>query len=410
MPDTEYVEIEHECDNHAGNNEQPMATGQQLPLADHGSGITRAILRRWLYLVLLCCAGAMVLTILLPWWQHQRHYRRPTSRLALQRSIFLCDPRLGTVADMKRGHFHSGMGEEIAVVGADAVFYTDFSGRLHSRVDFSMPGDGTRLVPAGEHHAFLQPGITNRLAVMDQSGKVRWAMGGNSHTGRYAAGDLYGDGHTEFAVGWLTQHGGCLRLLDENGQLLWERPDPEAFFRNYAVVDVWQDGHHEIMYPERDRLVLLDSQGQTTGIIRLPFSLENYTLCPWPSAASAPVILTTHQNLLWFIGFDGRLLAQRYLPDDYYDSASFYASPVKLRAGEPPYFAVVLNNGQGRLLLYDPHGAIVHEEKLSVECSALFAIPSKHNLQTQDLLLCSEGMAWRLAAGKVRPIRWFELF
>jgi hypothetical protein len=133
--------------------------------------------------------------------------------------------------------------------------------------------------------------------------------------------------------------------------------------------------------------------------------VENYTLCPWPAAASAPAILTVHHTLLWLLGFDGRPLAQRYLPDDYSDSSSYYATPVTLRAGEPSYFAVALNNGQGRLLLYDPRGAIVHQEKLGAECSALFAIPSVDNPHTQDLLLCSEGMALRLAAGQVTPLR-----
>jgi hypothetical protein len=107
----------------------------------------------------------------------------------------------------------------------------------------------------------LQPGFTNRLAVMDQQGHTRWSIGGDCRAGRYAAGDLYGDGHLEYVAGWLTPKAGYLRLLSENGQILWERADPEAFFRNFAVVDARRDGRREVVYPDRDRLVLLDGRG-----------------------------------------------------------------------------------------------------------------------------------------------------
>ena len=405
MPNAEYIDIERELDEFTETDEQPRITGADLPALDGESDSIWGLRRSWLYLLLLCCAGIALAALLLPWWQHQRYYRHPTFRLALQRSVFLCDQQLGAVADVKIGHFHSAMGEEIAVVGAGAAFFTDMAGHRHSHVDFAIPGDGTQLVPAAGHYSFLQPGLTSHLAVMDQQGKMRWCMDGDCHAGRYAAGDLYGDGKTEYVAAWLTPHAGCLRLLGEHGQLCWERADAEAFFRDVAVVDARRDGQREIVYPDRDRLVLLDGRGHLAGKVRLPFPLETQTLCPWPTSASAPALLTVHHTLLWLIGFDGRPLAQRYLPGDYYDSASYYATPVKLRADDSPYFAVVLNNGQGRLLLYDPRGAIVHEEKLSQECSALFAIPSAHNPHTQDLLLCSEGIVWRLAAGKITPLR-----
>lgn len=403
MPNAEYMETERAGARRAGEDDQPRISADELPVIDAGGGTRHGARRR--YRLLLCGVVVLLSALLLSWWRHQQYYRPPAFRLALQRSQFLCDPLLGAAADMKIGRFRPGMGEEIAVVGAGAVFYTDLSGRLQSRVDFAVPGDGMQLVPERGRYSFLQPGFTNRLAVMDSQGKPRWTLGGDCHAGRYAAGDLYGNGQTEYVVGCLTPAAGCLRLLDAHGQIIWERADREAFFHDCAVIDARGDGRREVAYPDRDRLVLLDGRGQIAGAVHLPVPLETYTLCPWPTPASRPAFLTVHDTLLCCIGMDGRLLAHRYLPGDYYDSASYCATPVNLRAGEPPYLAVALNNGQGRLLLYDWRGAIVHEEKLSEECSGLFAIPSAHDSRTQDLLLCSEGMVWRLSAGTAAPVR-----
>ncbi len=372
-----------------------------------------ASLRRWVILLLI--AAGLLAAVFIPWWRQQQFYRRPSFRLALQRSLFLHDPLLGGVADIKVGRFHPGAGEEIAIVGESMVYFTDLSGHIHSHLDLQAAGKDTQLLFTGHAggYVFFQPGLSNPLALMDQHGKACWRLAGDGHSGKYAAGDVNGDGHIDYVTGWLAPHAGFIRLLGDRGQTLWQREDADAFFHDFAVVDVKGDGRREIVYPERDHLEMLDGRGHAAGEVRLPFPLETYSLCRWPLASSAPLLLTLHHTALWLIGFDGRPLARYYVPGDYYDSRTYYGTSVSLRPGEAPYFAVVLNNGQGRLLLYDSHGAIIYEGRFADDCSAIFPIPSQHDPHMEDLLLCSEkGMIWRLgtafAASKLVQINQYR--
>ncbi len=404
MPNVEYVEIEREYEELPGEDGQQTVIEFELPVEDSWFGSTRTVHRRLLLLLLFCCAAAVFAVQLNNWRQHLQYYRRPTFRLALQRSVFLNALWLGSVSDVKIGHFHPGMGEEIAVVCSNAVCFTDLAGHWHSRVDFAMPGEGTQLLDTHGHYCFLQPGVSNRLSVMDARGNPCWSVGGDGRAGKYAAGDLAGNGQCEYVTGWLAPHGGYLRLLGAHGQLLWERPDPEAYFRDFAVVDARHDGR-QIMYPDGDHLVLLDGRGQPGRESALAFYAGLPRALPVADAHQRPVLLTVHHTLLWCFGFDGRLLARRYLPGEYYDCCSYSATPVILRAGEPPYFAVALNNGEGRLLLYDPHGASCM--KRNTRRNAAPCSPSRpERIRTpRTCSYCGEGTTWRLSAGQVTPVK-----
>jgi len=384
------------------SNQDPAA-----PSPSRRKLIARARFLRWPLLILLGMLGMAVLPHLAFWWRHQRYYRQPAERVMLKQSRVLSDPTLGTISDLAIGQFHPGRGEEVAMLGSEGAVFTDLTMRPHSRTGYQYAGDDVRLIRSthGGYH-FFQPGTTNRLAVMDIHGKALWVAERDSRAGTNAIGDLNGDGREAVVSGWLLPKAGCLRAIGDHGQTLWERQDSDAYFRDCAVLDVNNDGRQEVIYPDGDRLVVLDGHGKLLGTKHMPVPMEPYALCPWPRPDSAPVMITLQQAVLWLVDFDGRVLARFYVPADYGDSHTWSATPVVLRPGEPPYFAVVLNREYAMLYLYDQHGALVYQNRLAQKYPILRAVPSMNVPQAQDLLLGGEfGNVWRYALGKIVPVK-----
>src|SRR5690348_17052255 len=134
---------------------------------------------------------------------------------------------VGSITDLRYGRFGSTANFELAVVGTSGAVF----GRANQQIDKTMHLAARAVEPlvlvqakSGDRPLFLDRGSwVEKMRLLDENGAQRWSFGNFFMTGidYTAAGDLFGNGQLEFAVGSNGAGGIC--LLDSNGTKIWTK-------------------------------------------------------------------------------------------------------------------------------------------------------------------------------------------
>lgn len=102
---------------------------------------------------------------------------------------------------------------------------------------------------------------------------------------------------------------------------------------------------------------------------------------------------------IYIIDFDGKPVAKfdaPYVSLIGGSAAGTRATPVKLEAGKPTYFAVVVEFDfwqRSVLSVYDDAGTLTYQEVFDEACAAIAAVPNED--ETESLYLGATGKVWK---------------
>jgi len=319
----------------------------------------------------------------------------------LTQTVFLTDSQLGAVTDLVWGKLDGASSPKLCVSGTGAAVFTDRQGKSLASVTF--PGTNQALsvvdVEGDGVCEFINRGSWGmQAALYDHRGKQLWTYGGSSGVDDMAAGDVDGDGREEFVVGF--NGGGGVHLLDSQGKLRWKKNDGNVW--HVEITDTNGDGRPEILHScAAGEMVIRDASGAELLRQRPPTGyFSHFSLSAWPDRGATPLrVISGSAGSVQVLDFQAKVLANLTAPDAPQLGAA-RATPVKLHAGQPAFFAVLVDVqtwNRALLYLYDAQGQLVYEESLPERAQALAALPESNG--AESLLVGGEGRVWKYQAG-----------
>jgi len=324
---------------------------------------------------------------------------------ALTKTAFLSDPGLGSISDLVWSEKVSSPGAKLCVAGSRGAAFADAKGTVLSSVAFVGSADRVTVVDGAEPGGcrFLNRGSWGEeVRLFSHDGKVLWTYGGDPGVDDAACGDVDGDGRLEFVVGF--NGGGGVHLLDSQGRKRWEQPDGNVW--HVEIGDIDGDGRQEIIHScAAGEMVVRDRDGKVLRRSRPPGYFDSFALCHWPDREGPLRVVWASAGSIYVLDSGASPVAELSAPD-LGDMGDICATPVKLRAGEPSFFATVVSFRRERrtvLYVHDHSRGLIYQEVLAEPCSALVALPAEGAGGEALLLGGSGGQVWRYAAGAGAP-------
>ncbi len=311
----------------------------------------------------------------------------------LSKSLFVQDHRLGPVTDVFIGA--EGMHPRIIVAGSRGAAFLGDRGRSVSTVVFSgragrvqikdVDGDGVvEFVNRGEWA--IDPSL------IDHNGNTVWTYG--SGVDDMASGDMDGDGTAEYAVGF--NGGAGVHFLNKDGKLVSKLSDGNVW--HVEIVDTNRDGLAEVVHSNAaGHMIIRDREGKIIRQIKPNPYLAEFSLVGWPRQTDPEYVLLSSAGTIWILDFDGKVVAEFPAPLSPEYGGFARGVPVMLQVGQPDCLAILvtLSHWQRSILyLYDPSGALVYQEILEGNGSAVAVLPTEEG-DRETLLIGGEGKVWQ---------------
>ena len=314
----------------------------------------------------------------------------------LAKSTYLQDSRLGAISDIVTGQLDGKPGQDIGFAGAQGALIISQSAK--SFIPLSGNLDRVNIIDVENDGVceFMNRGSWSCAAsLMDHAGRTVWTYGGSSGVDDMAAGDINKDGKLEFAVGF--NGGGGIHLVSTSGVKVWSRTDGNVW--HVEMVDTNGDGKLEVVHSNAAGVMTIrDGAGGVLKTGRPADYFSHFSLCAWPAKSSPRYALSAGEGAIRLYGYDGATVLQLKAPKC---GRLFSANgaPVKLKAGQPEYLAVVVDSGHGAgsiLYVYDSKKLLVYQEVLPSGSS--IAGLSVGASGKEQLLVGGEGKVWSYTA------------
>ena len=315
----------------------------------------------------------------------------------LDKSVYLTDPALGSVTEIVPQPVASS---HLGVAGTRGAVFLAADGTVQSRVKFASALSYIQFVDVNGDGKleFLNRGGGgwSDASVLDDQGRVLWTYGGMPGVDDMAAGDLDGDGVLDFVV--VFNGGGGVRRLDKGGALQWTEADGNVW--HVEIVDADGDGRPEIVHSNAGgEITVRDPTGKIVRRAKPSSYFSVFSLCRWPSRADRQFLLSAADDKFWIFDYDGTRLATFDAPETG-SLGDAHGAPVRLRAGEGPSFAVIVefhNWNVSVLYVYGPDQKLVYQEVIADNCRSMTAVP-REGSDVDDLLIGGTGTIWKYAA------------
>ena len=339
----------------------------------------------------------------------------------LAKDIFANDRRLSQIQAMAFGQVELGQPDELCSVSGFGAMFLDSSGAVKRYVPYGMQqvkvfgmkvqAAGARisrfqiidLGGAGEC-SFLARGAPMGSELIGHDGKSVWLLGGidpRAHATDIVAGDLNGDGKTEF-VGLYELGNKGVVLYDASLNELWSKPDIRA--SHVELVDA-EGGKKSIACSVGHAITILDTQGEVLKSLEVPAYLEDFLILTWPPESSTQYVLCHDRDSVDLYDLNGRLMFKCDMPGsphlDHFAAQAFTVGKISYLAivgsrffsGNRSVFCVYALPEQplrNQVVRQSP----LYREVLDQTCESMTKLPAD-NSSRESILIGGVGQIWR---------------
>jgi hypothetical protein len=243
----------------------------------------------------------------------------------LAKEGFSNDRRLSQIQEMTFGQVEPGQPDELCAVSGFGAVFLDSSGATKRYVPYGMQQVkvlGMKLQAAGARISrfqiidiggtgecsFLARGGPMGAELIGHDGKSVWTLGGGldprSHATDMIAGDLNGDGKTEF-VGIYELGNKGVALYDASLNELWSKPDMRAYHVELLDAD---GGKKNIACSAYKRINIIDSQGNLVKTLEIPtYFHAEFMILTWPPRSPTQYLMCHDEDRVDLYDLNGKL-------------------------------------------------------------------------------------------------------
>jgi hypothetical protein len=331
----------------------------------------------------------------------------------LAKDVFSNDHRLSQVQAMAFGSVEPGEPDELCSVSAFGATFLDPSGAAKRYIPYGMQQVkvlGMKLQAAGARVSrfqiidlggtgecsFLARGGPMGAELIGHDGKSVWLLGGldpRTHATDMIAGDLNGDGKTEF-VG-VYEFGDKVVLYDASLNELWSKTEMQA--SHVELVEA-EGGKKSIACSDYKRINFLDSQGNLLKTLEIPTYFHEFKILNWPPRSPTQYLMCHDEDRVDLYDLNGKL---RFTCDMPGGSHLERVTAEAFTVGKVSYLAVLgSSRWSGNRSLFCVYGlperpvplnqvarqSPVYREVLDQSCSSMTKLPADESGQESILL------------------------
>src|SRR5262249_48615130 len=272
----------------------------------------------------------------------------------LSKEVFSSDRRLSQIETMAFGQVEPGRPDELCSVSNFGALFLDTEGAVKRYTPYGMQQMkvlGMKLQSAASRISRFQivdlggNGECSFLArdgamgseLIAHDGKSVWQLGGldfRSHPADMIAGDLYGDGKTEFVAAYEIGGRGLV-LYDASLNEVWSKPEIRASHIELLDSD---NGKKNIACSDYSLINILDSQGNQVNRLRVQPYVHEFLILTWPPSSGGQYALFHDQDNADLYDLNGKMVFKCEMPGGSHLNR-LRAEPFMV--GKVPYLAIV---------------------------------------------------------------------
>jgi hypothetical protein len=343
---------------------------------------------------------------------------------------------LGAIVDISLREQDSEPGDDVVIAGRYGAMIVDRNGVKRSQIQYEFENEKTKVIifetetprrmlgdvqiidiEGDGKCEYLARGSLDGAAVFNHQGKRLWSYGAftdeKTSIDNVAAGDINGDGVSEFIAGW-----DAIEVFDKHGRRAWVQP-LEGGLHQIEVVDIDGDRKNEIIHNHAGGMVIRDGQGKTIKEVEMPFYFSNFHLVTKPGETQ-PHMLAVHDESVWLVDFNGNVVKKFAAPlsklinprkpstneleDLFSGEVSVYKAKgvwVRLKEAQPEFLAVIAEFAaidRSVLYIYSDEGKLVYHEVLPEQCFSIAVFSQVDERRAQELLIGGSDTVWRYNA------------
>jgi hypothetical protein len=343
---------------------------------------------------------------------------------------------LGAIVDISLREQDSEPGDDVVIAGRYGAMIVDRNGVKRSQIQYEFENEKTKVIifetetprrmlgdvqiidiEGDGKCEYLARGSLDGAAVFNHQGKRLWSYGAftdeKTSIDNVAAGDINGDGVSEFIAGW-----DAIEVFDKHGRRAWVQP-LEGGLHQIEVVDIDGDRKNEIIHNHAGGMVIRDGQGKTIKEVEMPFYFSNFHLVTKPGETQ-PHMLAVHDESVWLVDFNGNVVKKFAAPlsklinprkpstneleDLFSGEVSVYKAKgvwVRLKEAQPEFLAVIAEFAaidRSVLYIYSDEGKLVYHEVLPEQCFSIAVFSQADERRAQELLIGGSDTVWRYNA------------